>query len=180
MLLFTSGLGRSEGLLWRTHRRFMLRTFHDMGVSREVIERRLLCGVADRLVNQLSGASAAAGGEAIDPEHFLTRALGLVMLRLLWGFDSEYDTGYEQMLDRLQDSLKMVGKTSSIFALIAYKCALCFPLYSIAHHKLYEYKSTNHQTVLICHFSRVYFLYSYACKSASSLSSLPNFLCSIV
>lgn len=139
MFMFTSGLGRSEGLLWRTHRRFMLRTFHDMGVSREVIERRLLCGVADRLVNQLSGASAAAGGEAIDPEHFLTRALGLVMLRLLWGFDSEYDTGYEQMLDRLQDSLKMVGKTSSIFALIAYKCALCFPLYSIAHHKLYEY-----------------------------------------
>lgn len=101
----------------------MLRTFHDMGVSREAIERRLLFGVADQLVDELSGAAAAAGGEAIDPEPLLTRALSRVMLKLLWGYDAEFDVGYEQLLARLQESLKMVGKTSSIFALLMYKCA---------------------------------------------------------
>ena len=108
----------------------MLRTFHDMGVSREVIERRLLCGVGDQLVEELSTAAAAAGGEAIDPEPFVTRALGRVMLKLLWGFDAEFDVGYEQLLWRLQDSLKMVGKTSSIFALIAYRSAYSLFSYS--------------------------------------------------
>ena len=119
------GFVRTEGKMWKVHRRFALTHLKNIGFGKATFDQQIQ-EEADCLISDLYKCEEKknAGEEYLSLIQILTKFTNNVISAMIFGKSCAHDPDFQLITDKMHETAEMVPRMSNIFVLLFFQYAL--------------------------------------------------------